>query len=101
MKYFTDLNFDNEIVSGTVVVDFYADWCKPCQALDKTISKVASGISNVTFGKVDIDNNPYITGKYNINSLPTVIIFKNGNMVSKLTGLLNEQSLICAVNDAI
>jgi thioredoxin 1 len=100
MKQFTDSDFANEITSGTVVVDFYADWCSPCRMLAHTFTKVASSFANIKFGKVDIDSNPEITGKYKINSLPTILIFKDGSVVQQLTGIVNENALTSAVQNA-
>lgn len=99
MKQFTDMDFDNEINSGTVVVDFYADWCSPCKMLMPTLQRMSSS-SSAKFGKIDVDSNPTITKKYQINSLPTVLVFKDGNVVKKFTGLVTENNLNDAIKNA-
>ena len=99
MKNFTDTDFANEIQSGIVVVDFYADWCQPCRLLSSTFTKVSSSFSDVKFGKLDIDNNPEVTDKYKISSLPTILIFKDGVVIEKITGLVKETVLSSAIKN--
>jgi thioredoxin 1 len=101
MKQFTDSIFQSEISSGTVAVDFYADWCRPCTLLAPIFEKVSATLVNAKFGKLDIENNPETSVKYNISSLPTIIIFKDGKAVEKLSGLVNEKKLTDTVQKHI
>lgn len=86
----SDANFDKLVLKADrlVVVDFYADWCKPCKALAPRIAELAKeNKGNVVFGKLDTDANGSVSRKYTIQKLPTVMIFKNGKPVETLFGL--------------
>ena len=91
--------FDNEIKSGVVFVDFYATWCGPCKMLSPIVDEVSNEIEDVKFLKVDVDESGDIASKYGIMSIPTLIIFKEGNIVSKHTGLLSKNDLINFINE--
>ncbi len=86
----SDANFDKLVLKADrlVVVDFYADWCKPCKALAPRIAELAKeNKGDVVFGKLDTDANGKVSGKYTVRALPTVMIFKNGKPVDTLVGL--------------
>ena len=87
-KVVTDATFEAETAKGLVLVDFWATWCGPCQALAPTIEELAKDFDGQALvGKVDVDNNQVSAGEYGIRSIPTVLIFKNGEVVDKLVGL--------------
>ena len=88
VKAITDATFEQETKDGLVLVDFWATWCGPCQALAPTIEELAKDFDGQALvGKVDVDNNQVSAGEYGIRSIPTVLIFKNGEVVDKLVGL--------------
>jgi len=88
VKAITDATFEQETKNGLVLVDFWATWCGPCQALAPTIEELAKDFDGQALvGKVDVDNNQVSAGEYGIRSIPTVLIFKNGEVVDKLVGL--------------
>jgi thioredoxin 1 len=102
VKEFTDANFDAEVIkSGTpVLVDFWAEWCMPCRMLTPTIEAVADEFAGkVKVGKVDTDSNREIAVKYQINAIPTVILFKGGQVAKKFVGLTNKDDLTRAMNE--
>ena len=101
---FTDANFDREVLSSDqpVLVDFWAEWCGPCRALAPTIDKLANDYQGkVKVGKVNTDNNMQVAMKYGISAIPTVILFKNGNVHSKVVGLKSEADFKSMLDRAI
>lgn len=94
VKSLDDSNFDGVIANGTVIVDFYADWCGPCKKLAPFFEKAAGEMSNkATFAKVNIDNAPKTASKYHIATIPTVIVFKDGKEVRRRTGGSDQQTI--------
>ncbi len=85
--------FKHVIEKGNIVVDFYADWCKPCNQLSSIITQVAREFTNITFIKINIDIFSNIRSDYGIKSIPTLIYFKNGNMITRSTGLMKKSQL--------
>lgn len=85
----TDANFEQEIAlyEGVAVVDFWALWCGPCKMISPIIDEMAEKYAGkVKVGKVDVDNNSQVSLKYAIRSIPTVLFFKNGEVVDKHVG---------------
>jgi thioredoxin 1 len=76
-----------------VLVDFYADWCGPCRALAPALDELARNTPHAKVVKVDIDKNPQLAAKYRVNSIPTVMVFKDGSIVAQHTGLANQKTL--------
>lgn len=86
---FTDSNFDSEVLGATVpvLVDFWAEWCAPCRAIGPTIDQVADATSGrAKVGKVNVDNARDVAMKYGIMSIPTILVFKDGQVIKKFVG---------------
>lgn len=100
---FTDANFDTEVLQSEqpVLVDFWAEWCMPCRMLAPTIDEVASEFEGTAkVGKLDTDANREMAVKFQISAIPTVIVFKGGEVHKKFYGLTNKDDLASALNDA-
>lgn len=95
----TDDNFDKTIKEGVVLVDFWAVWCGPCRILSPIIEEIASETGKkAKIAKMDVDKNKITSFKYNIQYLPTVIIFKNGVPEYRFVGLQDKETLVNAIN---
>ncbi len=90
-------NFDNEIQNGTVLVDFYADWCGPCKMIAPAIEEIANERTDITVGKVNVDESGAIAVKYGIASIPTLIVFKDGNEYARLIGYRPKEDILSAL----
>lgn len=97
----TDANFDQEIASyeGIAVVDFWALWCGPCKMISPIIDEMSEKYAGrVKVGKVDVDNNSQVSLKYAIRSIPTVLFFKNGEVVDKHVGTASKSQFFDKVD---
>jgi len=96
VQTFTDGNFDDTVLkSGApVLVDFWAEWCGPCKRIAPTIDALATEYAGkVTVGKMDIDSNPKVPERYQVRSIPTVLVFKGGQVVESVIGLTQKDDL--------
>lgn len=104
MIVFTDQNFEEEVLKASlpVVVDFWAPWCYPCQMLGPVIEEVAKDYEGkVKIGKLNVDENQKMAEKYNIMSIPTLLIFKKGKVVKELLGVKPKDQLNKEINEVI
>lgn len=100
---FNDSNYEQEIMKASkpVVVDFWAEWCGPCRMVGPVISELAVEYEGkALIGKVNVDDNPDITNKFGIRNIPTVLFFKNGEVVDKQVGAV-PKSVLKAKIDAL
>ena len=98
---FTDANFESEVLKSPVpvLVDFWAEWCMPCRMLTPTIDAIAAEtVGQAKVGKVNVDDHQGIAVKYGIQSIPTVMMFKNGQMVKKWVGVVQKGTLTEALS---
>ena len=92
----TDSNFNDEVISSDkpVLVDFWAEWCMPCRMLGPILEKVADTYAGkVKVGKLNVDTNPVSASSYKVTGIPTLLMFKDGNIVDNAVGLLPEDAL--------
>lgn len=102
MMILTDSNFDEEIKKAVlpVLVDFYADWCGPCKLMAPHIEEIARELeTKIVVSKFDVDANPNTAQKFGIMSIPTTIIFKNGQPAKQMVGYQDKEALIKAINE--
>ena len=100
---FTDQNFEQEVINSEtpVLVDLWAEWCMPCRMLAPTIDKIAKDYAGtVKVGTLDTDANRDVSIKYGISAIPTVILFKGGQVVQKFVGLRQEKDFKEALDSA-
>lgn len=93
----TDKNFKEKVLDqqGVAVVDFWAEWCGPCRMIGPHIEEMAKEYEGkALIAKVDVDNNPEISFKYAVRSIPTVLFLKNGQIVDKQVGATSKKVLI-------
>lgn len=93
----TEENFEEEVMNEIkpVIVDFYADWCGPCKMMSPIIDKIAEELGDtVKVGKVNTDENLDLAQRFNIMSIPTIMIFKNGNISKTFIGVTDKNEII-------
>ena len=101
---FTDDNFEADAINSEmpVLVDFWAEWCQPCKMLGPTIDELAADYAGrARIGKMDIDNNQATPVKYGVQSIPTVLILKNGEVVNKFVGVLPKTQFSEAIDSLL
>ena len=102
IKHFTDDNFFKEIEKGVVLVDFHAVWCGPCRMIAPILEEIATQYSGkIVIGKVDIDTEQKTAAHYEVTSVPTLILFKDGKEVNRLIGLRDSQSIKEFIDEAL
>ncbi|GAB4218635.1 MAG: thioredoxin [Candidatus Microgenomates bacterium] len=95
-------NFQKEVVEEKemVLVDFYADWCGPCRMTAPIIEELANELTDVKFVKINVDENPELASQYQVFSIPTFIIFKNGQPVHQFVGAMGKEGFLNEINKA-
>ena len=92
----SDANF-SEVVEGSgkpFIVDFWAPWCGPCRMMEPVLHEVAAEYDSVTVGKLNVDENPGVATRFDILSIPTLLVFKDGQVVKKIVGAKSKKQLI-------
>ena len=96
MTNVTESNFQSEVINapGVVLVDFWAPWCGPCRMVSPILEEISrEKQGRVKIGKVNVDENPNLAAKFQVMSIPTMIIFKNGQMVEKFVGAMPKSAI--------
>lgn len=96
----TNENFNEEVLNSNkiTIVDFYADWCGPCKMMSPIIDKIAEENEIIKVGKLNVDEAGDIAMKYNVMSIPTIIIFKNGREFKRFVGVTSKNEILNALN---
>jgi thioredoxin 1 len=103
-KTFTDSNFQQEVLGSKtpVVVDFWAEWCTPCRMVSPIIDELAKDYEGkMIVGKLDVDANQQASGQFNVMSIPTVMVFKDGKPVKSIIGAQGKESYKKAFEEAL
>jgi len=100
----TDDNFDEEVINhkGVCLIDFWAEWCGPCRMVAPTVNEIANEYKGkVKVGKLDTDSNPKIATKFSIMSIPSLMFFKDGQVVDKIVGVMPKGQIADRLDKAL
>lgn len=97
IRELTGNNFDETIKNGKVLVDFWATWCGPCRMQTPVLEKLSKEMKNVTFAKVNVDEQTALQQRYGVMSIPTLLIFNNGQLERTLIGYHGESQVKAAL----
>jgi thioredoxin 1 len=101
IKILTSQNFQNQIKEGITLVDFWAEWCMPCKMMIPILNNVADELEeNTSVGKLNIEDHQDVAAKYQVRSIPTMILFKNGNEIKRYIGVKPKEFLLNEINKA-
>ena len=87
-------NFNSAIANGTALVDFYADWCGPCRMVSPVVDEIAEERNDITVGKVNVDDENALAMKYGVMSIPTLIVFKDGQEKTRIVGARPKAAIL-------
>lgn len=100
----TDANFEEEVMKSSipVLVDFWAVWCGPCKMQNPILEELEKEFEGkVKVGKLNVDENPNISAKYGVMSIPTLMLFKNGTIVKQMIGVQSKETLVSEFNKVV
>ena len=89
-------NFENEVLNSdkTVLLDFWASWCAPCRRVVPIVEEIADERRDIKVGKINVDEEPELANKFSIMSIPTLVVMKNGKIVTKVSGARPKNSIL-------
>ncbi len=96
LKHVTDDSFQADVLDSAkpVVLDFWAPWCGPCRMMEPVLEEIAAEHSGITVAKLNVDENPVTATKYDVLSIPTLIVFSGGEVAKKLVGAMPKKRLV-------
>lgn len=98
----TSANYESEVVKSDkkVLIDFWADWCGPCKMMSPVVDSIAEDMPEIKVCKINVDDEPDIARQFNIMSIPTLVVMKNGELADMSIGLKDKSDLIDMINNA-
>ena len=103
-KNVTDDNFDAEVIKSTrpILVDFWAEWCGPCKQIGPILEEISNDMADqIIIGKINIDNSPNVPVKWGIRGIPTMLIFKNGELKATKVGATSKSNIVSWIKENI
>lgn len=101
VKQISDATFSNEIEAGIVLVDFWAPWCGPCKIIAPILDELSAEIGDAAkIVKINVDDNPESASKYNVMSIPTLLVFRDGQLVDQMVGVQPKEKLKAVIEKA-
>ena len=94
-------NFEKSVMKGVSIVDFWAIWCGPCRLMSPIVEEIAKEMTDINVYKLNVDDHPELTAKFNIMSIPTIIIFKDGEEVDQIVGVVSKSVLANKIKNYI
>ncbi len=96
VKKIGSVEFEKDVLNsqGKALVDLFADWCMPCQMLAPVIEEISNEKTDVAFYKINVDESPEVAIKYGVSSIPTLLIFENGELVNKTVGVYPKEKIV-------
>ena len=96
VKKISSAEFQNEVLNGkgVALVDLFADWCMPCQMLAPIIEEISGEKTEVKFFKINVDETPEVAIKYGVSSIPTLLLFKDGELINKAVGAYPKEKIL-------
>jgi len=93
-------NFEEKVLNSdkTVLLDFYADWCGPCMMVSPIVDEIANENASLTVGKINVDNDPELANAYGVQSIPTLIVIKDGKVATEAIGLRTKEQILEMIN---
>lgn len=103
VKQINEAEFEAEVLKSEkpVLVDFYADWCGPCKMIAPVLEKLSETLDTVAFAKINVDDNPNLAQKYQVMSIPNLIVFKNGEPAERAIGMQSLEALKALVEKVL
>lgn len=98
--YATEATFADDIKEGTVLVDFYADWCGPCKMIAPVLEQIAAESDDFKIVKLNVDENMAVAQQYGVRAIPTLFVMKNGEVAAQKSGFMPKDALVSWVQEA-
>ncbi|MBM7543954.1 thioredoxin 1 [Weissella beninensis] len=99
MKIINDTNLNSSVAEGLTLVDFWADWCAPCKMMNPILEQLAKDYDGqINFGKIDVEKYPHLAENYKVMSIPSLVLFKDGHALEKVSGVYPKGKLTQYLN---